>query len=405
MEAGKQDSCDGRECKTPFFYRRSLFLETAKPCLQDKLFQLEEAGEALPSVQSTPAKAKIAPTKKPTPEPVKKGVKRSSNGEKAQGRKRQKKEASLVPEDENEDSALTSIEDTPEETEDSYVSDAPEPKKSKKSAAKPVARESGKQKVNEGKDKKMQEAGIGDRFKIPDSKSTKKASAKEKLDGDDSDAPSKESSDFGDGVKGDVIKLGGEVTFQSDSEISVVLGEAPKRKKKSKSTSKGQLSPSTSKSSKLPKATKPPPDLSPDEAELKTLQSQLAMCGVRKIWGVVLKNYGSDTKAKIRHLKGMLKDIGMEGRFSKQKAEEIKEARELQADLEAVKEGDAIWGMGSGARSKKVGGGKKVTEPSDNEEEDGVAIRSKSVSEKPPARLARAKMDLAFLGDESESDD
>lgn len=270
-----------------------------------------------------------------------------------------------------------------------------------------MAEGSGKQKVNEWREKTKQEAGIGKRFKVPDSKSTKKASAKEGLDGNDSDAPSKKSFDFGDGVKGDdiIMEGGDEVTFQSDSDMSVVLDEAPNRKRKPKSTSKGQSSTSTSKSSKPPKATKPPPDLSPDEVELKTLQSQLAMCGVRKIWGVILKNYGSDTRAKIRHLKGMLKDIGMKGRFSKQKAEEIKEARELQADLEAVKEGDAIWGMGRGARSKKVSGGKKMAEPSDEEDEDGVAIRSRSVSEKPPARLARAKMDLAFLGDESESDD
>lgn len=370
------------------------------------LLLLEEAGEGLPPAQSTPAKAKTAPTKKPAPEPVKKGVKRSSNGDKAQGRKRQKKEVTPVSEDEEEDSSLTSIEDTPEETEGSYLSDVPEPKKPKKSAAKPVAKGPGKQKAIEGKEKKKQEAHIEERFTIPDPKSTKKPSVKEKSDEDDSDAPSKRSVDFGDGVKEDVvIARGGEVTFQSDSEMSVVLDETPKRKKKSKSTSKGQSSTSTSKSSKPPKTTKPPPDLTPDEAELKTLQSQLTMCGVRKIWGVVLKDYGSDTKAKIRHLRGILKDIGMEGRFSKQKAEEIREARELQADLEAVKEGDAIWGMGRGARSKKVGGGKKMAEPSDEEDEEGVAIRSRSVSEKPPARLARAKMDLAFLGDESDSDE
>lgn len=320
-----------------------------------------------------------------------------------QWRKRQKKEAPPISEE--EDSDLTSIEDTPEETEESYASDASARKKSKKSAAKPVAREAGKQKVIKGKEKKKQEAGIGERFMIPEPKSTEKSSAKEKTDGNDSDTPNKKTFNFGGGVRGDVRKLGGEVTFQSDSEMSVVLDESPKRKKKSKSISKGQSSTSANKSSKPPKGTKHPPDLSPDEAELKTLQSQLAMCGVRKIWGVVLKDYGSDTKAKIRHLKGVLKDIGMEGRFSKQKAAEIKEARELQADLEAVKEGDAIWGMGRGARSKKVVGGKKKAELSDEDDDDEAATRSRSVSEKPPARLARAKMDLAFLGDESESDE
>jgi hypothetical protein len=349
---------------------------------------------------------KTAPPKKSAPEPVMKGVKRSSNSEKALGRKRQKKEATPISEDEDEDSALTSIEDTPEETEDSYLSGASEPKNPKKSAVKPVARGLGKQKGNEVKEKKKQAAGIGEKLHVPGSKSSKKKTPTEKkAQGDDSDAPGKKPFNDG-GVKEDTVIIeGGEAEVQSDSEMSVVLDEAPKRKKKSNSTSKGQPSASTSKSSKAPKATKPPPDLSPDEAELKTLQSQLAMCGVRKIWGVILKDYGSNTKAKIRHLKGMLKDIGMEGRFSKQKAEEIKEARELQADLEAVKEGEAIWGMGRGARSKKVGGGEKMAEQSEEEEENGGAVRSRSVSEKTPARFARAKMDLAFLGDESESDD
>ncbi len=350
-------------------------------------------------------RAKTATPKKSAPEPVKKGLKRSSNGDKAEGRKRQKKEATPISKDEDEDSALTSVGDTPKENEDSYTNDAPEPDKPK-SAAKPVAKGPGKQKVNAGKEKRKQEAGTAERLRILDSQPIKKKiHVEEKAQGDDSDAPGKKY--FGDnGLKGDTfLNDVGEIESKSDSDMSVVLDEAPRRKKKSKSTPKGQSSTLASKSSKSAKATKPPPDLSPDEVELKTLQSQLAMCGIRKIWGVILKDYGSDTKAKIRHLKGMLKDIGMEGRFSKQKAEEIKEARELQADLEAVKEGDAIWGMGRGARSKKVSGEKKMAEPSDEEEEGKVAVRSRSVSEKPPTRLARAKMDLAFLGDESESDD
>ena len=40
----------------------------------------------------------------------------------------------------------------------------------------------------------------------------------------------------------------------------------------------------------------------------------------------------------------MLKDVGMEGRFSEQKATAIKERRELAADLEAVQEGAKQWG-------------------------------------------------------------
>jgi len=344
--------------------------------------------------------------KKSATEPVKKGVKRSSNGDKAQALKRQKKEATTISKGEDEDSALTSIEDTPEEAEDSYHSDALEPEALKKSAVKPLTKGLGKQKVDKGKERGKQKRDIAKETHVPDFKSSsKKAHTKESVQEDDSDAPAQKELRDDDMKRGTFMMGGDEEEVHSDSEMSVVLDEAPKRKKKSSSISKGRPSLSTSKSSKPVKLNKPPPDLPPDEAELKTLQSQLAMCGVRKIWGVVLKDHGSDTKAKIRHLKGMLKDIGMGGRFSKQKAEEIKEARELQADLEAVKEGEAIWGMASGARSKKASGGKKKVELSDEEEENEVEVRSGSASENPPARLARAKMDLAFLGDESESDD
>ena len=189
----------------------------------------------------------------------------------------------------------------------------------------------------------------------------------------------------------------------SDSDMSIVLDEDPKPKSKFKSTSKGVSKSTTTKPSKPSKAKPPSTGLSPDDELLKTLQSQLVKCGVRKIWGVVLKEYGSDTKAKIRHLKGMLADVGMEGRFSEARAREIRESRELIADLEAVKEGDAKWGMGRESRSKKANERKKVVE---SDSDDVGEARSRSTSEKPPQRVARAKMDLAFLGDEeSDSDD
>lgn len=102
----------------------------------------------------------------------------------------------------------------------------------------------------------------------------------------------------------------------------------------------------------------------------------------------------------------------MVGRFSEQRAREIKELRELQADLEAVKEGDSKWGLESGRR--RGGQRKSLRELSDSDEdkeEDGGAslvgegkqTRSRSASEKPEKKLARAKQELAFLGDE-ESD-
>ncbi len=66
-------------------------------------------------------------------------------------------------------------------------------------------------------------------------------------------------------------------------------------------------------------------------------------CGIRKVWGAYLATFESP-KAKTHHLKEMLAEAGMRGRFSEQKAAQIKEERELQADLEAVLEGAKQWG-------------------------------------------------------------
>ncbi|KAF2670987.1 hypothetical protein BT63DRAFT_205513 [Microthyrium microscopicum] len=121
----------------------------------------------------------------------------------------------------------------------------------------------------------------------------------------------------------------------SESDMSVLIddGPVPKRKKKS-SEPKGKKD-KTTKPTKPKAATKDTSD--PDDAEIKKLQKQLTQCGVRKMWWRELKDFDTP-KEKIRHLRQKLKDIGMTGRFSADKASEIKERLELEADLEAVQE-------------------------------------------------------------------
>ena len=125
---------------------------------------------------------------------------------------------------------------------------------------------------------------------------------------------------------------------QSESEMSEVLDEAPKpRKKRGKSS---ETKPSKSKPSKKAAA-----EDDPDQAEIKRLQGWLVKCGIRKVWGKELKPF-EKPKAKVKHLRDMLSDAGMSGRYSNEKASQIKEARELAADIEAVQEGDERWGTG-----------------------------------------------------------
>jgi hypothetical protein len=135
-----------------------------------------------------------------------------------------------------------------------------------------------------------------------------------------------------------------------EDEYSDVIDEPPPPKRR-----KGQKKEPTAKAPKQPKPSSKsaPASEDPLDAEIKKLQSQLTKCGVRKLWHNELKQYGDDAKAKIRHLKKMLTDIGMEGRFSEAKAREIKEARELLADAEAAQEMNRLWGTGTGGRASR----------------------------------------------------
>ncbi|KAF6836923.1 transcriptional regulator [Colletotrichum musicola] len=192
------------------------------------------------------------------------------------------------------------------------------------------------------------------------------------------------------------------VIDDTSSELSELIDEPPKPKRKKKEAGGGKAT-KAAKPKKTPAASD-----NPDDAEIKKLQSQLVKCGIRKIWGFELKQYGDNAKAKIKHLKGMLADVGMDGRFSEAKAREIKERRELQADLEAVQEMDANWGA-SGRSSRSKARGQPPAKPAredvadeddggDDDDEDEEAVVSSRAR-------GKARADLAFLGDDDEESD
>lgn len=160
----------------------------------------------------------------------------------------------------------------------------------------------------------------------------------------------------------------------SESDMSVVLDEEPKPKKRRQKSAEA-----ASKKGKPKTSARPDPNMDLDQAEIKRLQGWLVKCGIRKMWFRELAPYDTP-KAKIRHLKQMLEDAGMRGRYSLDKARQIRDERELRADLEIVQEGARRWGTGSG------------DEESDNEG-------------RPKRRLARGLRNLAFLGDDGEETD
>lgn len=169
----------------------------------------------------------------------------------------------------------------------------------------------------------------------------------------------------------------------SESEMSVVLDEPPPKKRRQKSAS-AETKANAKPTKKAPaKATQNAQPVSADEAEIKRLQGWLVKCGIRKLWHKELAPFDRP-KAKINHLKGMLSDVGMVGRYSLEKAEAIKEQRELAADLEAVQEGAKKWGHG---------------------DEEGSGEEEAATTARPRRRAAAASARFVDFGDSGEESD
>ena len=188
-----------------------------------------------------------------------------------------------------------------------------------------------------------------------------------------------------------------------EEEYSDVVDEpAPtkRKKKEAKSPTKATAKQTATKPAATASASSPE---DPDEAEIKKLQSQLVKCGIRKLWHNELKQCGEDARAKIRHLRKMLSDAGMDGRFSEAKAREIRETRELLAEAEAAQEMNRLWGMDKGGRASRSKG-QSMKEDSEESEAENGAESDDDVGNSFAARRRRAQADLAFLGSDSDSD-
>jgi hypothetical protein len=179
-----------------------------------------------------------------------------------------------------------------------------------------------------------------------------------------------------------------------ESDLSSVIDDPPPKKKrapKPKSSSPSASAKSKAKPVK-PSKSASKSDLSIEEEEIKRLQAWLIKCGIRKLWHRELAHF-STPKEKIKHLKGMLEEAGMTGRYSVEKARQIKESRELAAELEAAREFNEQWGH--------------EDEGSDDEEVDHGKARARDkeerfVAEEPSKRRPRGLVDFGDSGEESD---
>lgn len=172
-----------------------------------------------------------------------------------------------------------------------------------------------------------------------------------------------------------------------DSDMSSLLDEPPARAKKKGKPDRAPKKSTTANSKAL----------TPDQEMIKTLQSQLMKCGIRKLWHRELAPYNTE-KEKIRHLRKMLENAGMTGRFSAAKAEQIREARELAADLESAKEYERSWGTEHttkrAARSRAL--------RTESKDVSGLDSDESSQADKPPveAGAATGLVDFGDSGDD-----
>nr|POE93558.1 hira-interacting protein 3 [Quercus suber] len=179
--------------------------------------------------------------------------------------------------------------------------------------------------------------------------------------------------------------------MEDESDYSIVVDEEPARKGRGK---KAATTKSTNgKSNKSVIAKSDDKSLSPDDEEVKRLQGWLIKCGIRKLWHKELANC-SNAKQKIKHLKALLTDAGMTGRYSVEKARAIKEARELADEIEAAQEFNKRWGEKSG------------DDGNEHEEEESEAdSQAVGPSRAPPSNVKRLPKGLVDFGDDDDDDE
>ncbi|KAI8141001.1 hypothetical protein BJV82DRAFT_620416 [Fennellomyces sp. T-0311] len=181
----------------------------------------------------------------------------------------------------------------------------------------------------------------------------------------------------------------------------------PKAKvKKEKSPPKDKDSSDGETATKKPKGRKKPEDKkknSPSEEKIERLKTYIRKCGVRKKW--VAEFEGLTTQGqKIKKLESILKDLGVEGQPSLKKCEQVKQERELKADIAGLDTENILVDEGNGRRSTRRSQPAKrkrhIAASDDEDDEDEERNSSTKV-----AKTSSPGLDLSFLGDQSSDSD
>ncbi|KJX92881.1 hypothetical protein TI39_contig5817g00009 [Zymoseptoria brevis] len=363
--------------------------------------------------EKSPPKAKARPA-------AKAGKKRKSDDAPSARTKRRKTAESDDEASESfghgceEDEVVESKEDSANDS-DSFAEDATPAKPNKRKAPakqskvqKKPAEKKSTAKATKGKPtgKKSTDTIIDDSNSESEApaKSTAAKAARKKPTSDPEEDTKAESKSTGDAselsdppanISDNAPNAGHPIASDNESEMSILIDDPPPKKKRNSKASASEPKAKATKSSTTASKKKGEP-LSKNEEEIKRLQGWLVKCGIRKLWHRELASCDTE-KAKVQHLKKMLEDAGMEGRPSNEKAKSIKEARELQEEIEAAKEFEKKWGQGKdddGTESEGDG------DDDDGPEED--ATDENKAGAKPKRVLPKGFVDFGDSGDESE---
>ncbi|KAF5372059.1 hypothetical protein D9758_005115 [Tetrapyrgos nigripes] len=154
----------------------------------------------------------------------------------------------------------------------------------------------------------------------------------------------------------------------SDTGLSDLIDEPPKKKSKSKTATKA----SGEKNEKPSNKKKP----SKDEKTIKRLKGFINACGVQKPWSQLFDGIEDQPSKQIKMLRKILEDLGMEGRPSMEKAKAIKAKSDLENEL--GKSRRLLAGSKQGTRSSR-----KAQEA---EESDEGNASEEDVNERPVKR-------------------
>ncbi|KAG0709456.1 hypothetical protein DFH29DRAFT_888634 [Suillus ampliporus] len=175
----------------------------------------------------------------------------------------------------------------------------------------------------------------------------------------------------------------------NDSDLSSVIDEPPKKRKKKQDKDSGKKAPTEHKKGRKDNAG----GSSGDDEAVSKLKAMVVACGVRKIWKKEFADLDTPS-GQIKRLKEILKDLGMTGRPTLEKAKGIRAERELAQELKDVQEFAEASRRQEMRKEKGVSEDEQSGSGSDDEDE-GPPVKRK--------RTAGASI-LAFLEDQSDDE-